>query len=200
MLGPCHAVRSTCGMRPNIGDAEAGRSLEPRETDERRTTKRQKRCGHIGRQGGMAQLYAGLVQDRFDTFWRRALPMPKGFGDVQVLRLVLANDVCQPGALQVFRLLLGNPGAVASTSLLPSLMSRLSLTMNPKNTKSSFSKREKIRRNPLNRRNNRSTSLRRLYTAVVLPRVDSCSQRRHHGRTSSPRPVAGSRHPGTRGP
>lgn len=42
--------------------------------------------------------------------------------------------------------------------------------MNPKlmkamNMRSSFSKREKIRRNPLRRRNSRSISLRRLYMA-----------------------------------
>ena len=35
--------------------------------------------------------------------------------------------------------------------------------MNPRNTTSSFSKREKMRRNPFSRRNNRSISLRRLY-------------------------------------
>ena len=35
--------------------------------------------------------------------------------------------------------------------------------MNPTNTTSSFSNREKMRRNPFNRRNNRSISLRRLY-------------------------------------
>ena len=35
--------------------------------------------------------------------------------------------------------------------------------MNPRNTTSSFSKHEKIRRNPFNRRNSRSISLRRLY-------------------------------------
>ena len=35
--------------------------------------------------------------------------------------------------------------------------------MNPRNITSSFSKREKMRRNPFRRRNRRSTSLRRLY-------------------------------------
>ena len=53
--------------------------------------------------------------------------------------------------------------------------------MNPRNTTSSFSKREKMRRNPFNRRNNRSISLRRLvHLAVVLPGFDPRSQRRHH--------------------
>ena len=35
--------------------------------------------------------------------------------------------------------------------------------MNPKKSTSSFSKREKMRRNPFNRRNSRSTSFRLLY-------------------------------------
>ena len=80
---------------------------------------RQQRLGHIGRQVGMVQSHAGLLQYRLNALTRCAAPVPKGFGDVQVLGLVLANDVRQAGTPQIFRFLLGNPGAVLPAVLGP---------------------------------------------------------------------------------
>ena len=54
--------------------------------------------------------------------------------------------------------------------------------MNPRKITSSFSKREKMRRNPFNRRNSLSISLRLLYISpVVLPRMNPGAEGRNNG-------------------